>query len=152
MVKNSYPELPEIPFQRTSVDMNKVIEFAKSLVPVYGYRAVSMAYVIFRNESANGMRGVNNNYGGIQADVGRWKNLPGSPVATCTKVDSGGVLRRFLCFNEDGYKVSFELAAIKAVERKMFTAADYLKKWVGNPNGSTKGVDSMLAQAAKLFN
>ncbi len=151
-VKNSYPELPEIPFQRTSVDMVKVIEFGKSLVPKYGVDAVKMAYVIFRNESLNGTKGVNNNYGGIQADVGRWKNLPGSPIATCTKVDSGGVLRRFLCFDENGYKVSFELAAVKAVERKMFTAQDYLKKWVGNPNASTKGVDSMLAQASKLFN
>jgi hypothetical protein len=134
-VKNYYPELPEIIFQRTSVEMPSVVVFARSLLSKYSKDAVRMAYAIFRFESANGTKGVNNNYGGIQADVGRWKNLPGTPVATCVKVDSGGALRRFLCFSkEDGYKVSFELICVKATERKMVTVDDYFKQWVGNPN------------------
>jgi hypothetical protein len=133
--KNSYPELPEIPFAKTKVDISVVIAFARSLVGKYSKEAIRMAYAIFRFESANGTKGVNNNYGGIQADVGRWKNLPGNPVATCVKSDSGGQLRRFLCFSkEDGFKVSFELICVKATERKMVTVEDYFKHWVGNSN------------------
>lgn len=112
-----------------------------------------MAYAIFRNESANGKKGVNNNYGGIQADNARWKGLPGEPIATCVKIDSGNVARRFLCFpDETGYKISFELMVIKATERKMVTAADYFKKWVGKVNpkpADFNSFNSLLRSADK---
>lgn len=154
-VNNSYPELPEISFKRTSVEMPDLVIFAKTLKGKYTISALAMAYAIFRNESANGKKGVNNNYAGIQADVGRWKNLPGNAVATCVKVDSGNVARRFLCFNaDDGYKISFELIAIKATERYMITAQDYFKRWVGNSNQSEQAVasfQSMLNQGMKVF-
>lgn len=154
-VKNSYPELPEISFQRTKCDMNNIIAFAKTLIPKYSLDTVRMAYAIFRNESANGTKGVNNNYAGVQADVGRWKNLPGDPIATCVKIDSGGDNRRFLCFGEDGYKICFELLCVKITSRKMVTVQDYFDKWVGNPNATgehKKNFQSLLNSAAKVIN
>lgn len=154
--KNSYPELPVIPYKKTTVEMPIVVLFAKSLVAKYGAVYVRMAYAIFRNESANGLKGVNNNYGGIQADVGKWTNIPGKPIATCVKVDSGGVERRFLCFNDDGYKISFELFCIKAKERNMTTTLDYYKKWVGKTKVTEEDLNSgfskILKQAEAIFN
>ncbi len=153
-VKNSYPELPEIPFQRTSIEMPLVVVFAKTLLGKYAKEYLRMAYAIFRNESANGKKGVNNNYGGIQADVGRWKNLPVLPIGTCVKVDSGNIARRFLCFDTDGYKASFELFCIKAAQRNMVTSKDYFDKWVSNPNPGTLAINSfnsLLSSAAKVF-
>lgn len=147
MIKNAYPELPEMPYRRTSVEMPYVVAFARTLVGKYPTGAIVMAYAMFRNESANGTRGVCNNYGGVQADLVRWTDLPGKPVGTCVKLDSGGKDRRFLCFNEDGYKVCFELMCVKATERRMKTTDDYFKKWVGKNNytkAEAANFDSLL--------
>jgi hypothetical protein len=152
-VKNFYPELPEIPYHLTSVPMADVIAYAKTLTN-YAQVYVRVAYAIFRNESANATRGVNNNYAGIQADNARWTKLPGAPIATCVKFDSGHEERRFLCFGEDGYKISFELLCIKCQQRQMKTPADYFTKWVGKKKWSVseeKNFQSMLNQAAKLI-
>lgn len=151
MAKNLYPELPEIPYEKTSIDMHLVIEFAKSLVDEYGLEFVKSAYAIFRNESSNGTRGVNNNYAGIQADNARWTKLPGTPIGTCVKIDSGGEERRFLCFGDsDGYKISFTLLCIKCKDRGIVDALSYYKKWVGRklPPSSQeqRNFDSMRKQ------
>lgn len=155
MPKNYYPELPEIPFEKTKVEMPDVAVFARTLVGKYPKEAVRMAYAVFRNESANGTKGVNHNYAGIQADNARWTKLPGEPVATCVRIDSGGANRRFLCFKpEDGYKISFELLCIKATDRKMYTAEDYIRKWVGNANPPASHVASfakLLSQSDKTI-
>jgi hypothetical protein len=154
-IKNSYPELPVIAFRRTTVEMPMVVVFAKSLQQKYLKETLIMAYAIFRNESGNGMYGVNNNYAGIQADCGRWRHLPGNPEATCIKKDNGGAMRRFLCFsNADGYKISFELLCIKITERNMSTADDYFSKWVGNGKPAAdarKNFESLLHSGAKIF-
>lgn len=135
--------------------MEVVIAFGQSLKNKYPAEFIRMAYVIFRNESANGYRGVNNNYGGIQADDARWRDLPGQPIATCVKIDSGGKERRFLCFApEDGYKICFEFACIKSQQRNMRTADDYFAKWVGNkvqPVAAYDNFNSMMKQASGLF-
>lgn len=150
MTKNFYPELPEIAYQKTSVDMVKVIDFAKTLLGDYDIEFIRSAYAIFRNESANGSRGVNNNYAGIQADDARWSELPGTPIATCVKVDSGKKERRFLCFAEDGYKISFELLCIKCRTRGIVDAVTYYKKWVGRAlpptTAEAKSFNSMRMQ------
>jgi len=91
-----------------------------------------MAYCIFRNESANGKSGVNNNYAGIQADVGRWKNIPGQPIATSVRIDSGN-------------QISYELLCVKVTERGMVTADDYFKKWVGLPSSDTPATRAAFA-------
>lgn len=151
-VKNYYPELPEIPYKRTVISMNDVITYGKHAL--YEPWVLSSAYAIFRNESANGTRGVNNNYAGIQADNARWTNLPGDPIGTCVKIDSGNVSRRFLCFGDDGYKISFELLCIKCRDRRVKNPEDYFTKWVGKTkwtDAEARSFASMLAQGMKLF-
>ncbi|WP_343692753.1 hypothetical protein [Chitinophaga sp.] len=69
-MKNAYPEKPMVPYQKTTVEMAKVIAAIKKLqAPVEVKRST---YIVFRNESANGKSGVNNNFGGIQVDSTRW--------------------------------------------------------------------------------
>lgn len=155
-VKNSYPLLPELTYQKTSIEMSFVVVFAKTLIGKYSKDTVCMAYAIFRNESGNGQYGVNENYAGIQADVGVWENLPGVPIGTVIKKDNAGDLRRFLAFKkEDGYKVSFELLCIKIEQRNMITIDDYFDKWVSNSKEDTpearKNFSSLLKAAAIVF-
>ena len=156
MIKNSYPLLPVIPYQKTSIGMPFVVAFARTLISKYTKDTLRMAYAIFRNESGNGSLGVNNNYGGIQADVGQWENLPGLPIGTCVQTDNAGDGRRFLCFSDtDGYKISFELLCIKVQQRKMVTVQDYFDKWVCNPKEETskakKDFQSLLDSSEKVF-
>lgn len=140
-VKNSYPHLPEIAFERTTIDMKVVRAYACSKVGEYTREVVRMAYCIFYNESAAGLKGVNNNYAGIQADCGRWTGLKGEK-ATCVKKDSGGAIRRFICFGSDGHQNTFDLLLYACKRRGMYIGAigitdwntlgtAYLNKWVG---------------------
>ena len=147
--KNFYPQFPEIPYQRTSVDMPTVVVFAKSLVGKYPKEVVRTAYCIFRNESSNGNSGVNENYIGLQGDVGTWEGLSLQDViGTSVKVDGAGDTRRFICFNENGYAACFEFLCYKVNQRGMYIGADgvstpddlaesYQKKWVSNPKEDT---------------
>lgn len=138
MTKNFYPQFPEIPYQKTSVDMPTVVVFAKSLVGKYPIEVVRMAYVIFRNESANGKSGVNNNYIGLQADNTEWTGLDLSNViGTSVKVDGAGDTRRFICFNSDGYKTCFDFMCYKVQKRGIVDYASYQAKWVSNPKEDT---------------
>lgn len=97
-VHNAYPELPEIPYVRTTVSMTDVVaHIARASVSVHIKRA---AYVIFRNESGGGQSGINDNYIGLQADGDRqpaeWTHFF---VGTCLKNENMTEdLRRFLCF------------------------------------------------------
>lgn len=69
MLKNYYPEKPILDYKRTSVPMSDVISMLQSMpIPKELKRN---AYILFRNESANGTSGINNNYCGLQADSGR---------------------------------------------------------------------------------
>lgn len=69
-MNNAYPELPELAFQRTSTPMAAVVTaLIAQPVDVEIKRA---GYVMFRNESGNGAKGINNNYVGVQADGQRW--------------------------------------------------------------------------------
>ena len=140
---NFYPQFPEIPYKRTSVEMPLLVIFAKTLILKYGIEVVRTSYCMFRNESANGTKGVNNNYAGIQADNAVWEGLDlSNVVGTCVKIDSGNDTRRFICFNEDGYKSGFDFVCYKVKQRGMFIGSDdvmdsnglalkYLTKWVG---------------------
>jgi hypothetical protein len=69
-MKNFYPEKPVVPYKKTSVNMTEVIAYLNTLsIPLEVKRAT---YIIFRNESMNGQKGINNNYVGMQTDSGRW--------------------------------------------------------------------------------
>ena len=142
-MKNFYPELPEVEYKKTTVGMPFVVLFAKTLIGKYPLEVVRMAYVIFRNESANGKSGVNNNYCGIQADNARWEGLDlTNVIGTSVKKDNFGDVRRFLCFNEKGYQACFEFLCYKFKQRGVYIGAEniedsnklalaYLTKWVG---------------------
>ena len=137
-MKNFYPELPEIDYKKTTVGMPFVVLHAKTLIGKYSIDTVRMAYVIFRNESANGKSGVNNNYCGIQADNARWEGLPmENIIGTSVKTDNAGDTRRFICFNEDGYKDCFEFLCYKIQQRGIVDYDTYQKKWVSNPKEDT---------------
>lgn len=98
-MKNSYPEKPEMKYQKTTVEMGAVVGYMQSLqVPSEIKRA---AYIMFRNESANGKSGLNNNYAGVQADSGRWPAKWDSVIiGTVSKMENGtGKVRLFVAFH-----------------------------------------------------
>lgn len=146
-VPNYYPELPEIPYERTTVGMEKLISYANN--SPYPLEVKRMAYCMFRNESANGTKGVNGNYAGIQADCGRWSGLKGAN-GTCLRIDSGKINRRFICFDiESGHEKTFDFLCFKVSSRQMFIGAPgveslpelvkvYLVKWVGRKVNPSK--------------
>ncbi len=133
------------------------------------------AYVIFRNEGANGNSGVNNNFIGFQSDSGRWqKKYDKYFVGTCTKVENRtGKQRGFLCFSS--WQDSLAILTDKVNDRGMFIggktnfitdtivtnkeilAKVYYQEWV---KGDAKYIAtetevgnfiSMYCQAEKLF-
>jgi hypothetical protein len=69
-MKNYYPDLPFIPFKRTTAEMDSVIAMIKMFNVSSNIKAAM--YTMFRFESLNGTKGINNNYCGIQADAARW--------------------------------------------------------------------------------
>jgi hypothetical protein len=117
-VHNAYPELPEIPFARTTVPMAEVISYISgTTVPTAVKRA---CYVIFRNESAAGQKGINNNYIGLQADGGRQSEKWTPFIAgTCVHAENmTGRLRRFVCFRD--WRTSVDILAEKVALRGLY--------------------------------
>ncbi|HEY0271778.1 MAG TPA: hypothetical protein VGC22_01280 [Chitinophaga sp.] len=95
---NAYPELPILEYEQTAVAMEDVIAYlAGQDVPREIKRSV---YVIFRNESGNGSKGINNNYVGAQADGARWSSIFDDMLAGVVekKENKTGKLRLFLAF------------------------------------------------------
>lgn len=114
MLNNSYPEKPILPYKKTTVSMTVVNPYIASLhVPAEVKRA---AYVLFRNESANGSKGVNNNYCGIQADSGRWqKELDALIVGTVKlKENQTGRERLFVAFKDFTGSIAFLINRVQA--------------------------------------
>lgn len=99
-VHNAYPELVEISFERTEVPMGDVETY---LTGIHAPSAVKRAaYVIFRNESGAGHKGINNNYIGLQADGGR-QSEKWTPFIAGTCVHAENMthkLRRFVCLKD----------------------------------------------------
>ncbi|PSL46412.1 hypothetical protein CLV51_103390 [Chitinophaga niastensis] len=110
-MKNAYPEKPVLPYQKTSVSMNDVIAYIQSVdTPVEVKRA---AYCFFRFESANGTKGLNNNYAGIQADGVRWPAIYDDTIAgTVIKKENGpsGKDRIFIAFNNWHDSLNFTIS------------------------------------------
>lgn len=117
-IHNAYPELKEIPFAKTIIDMNDVVAYVDSLnCPIAIKNAV---YMIFRNEGGNGQHGVNNNYIGCQADGARLGGaLDAKVTATCIEVENGtGKTRRFCCFAS--FKDSIDILVLKDTAKRLF--------------------------------
>lgn len=172
-MNNAYPELPELQYQKTSIEMALAIAHIRAAaVPVEVKRA---AYIYFRIESGNGLKGVNNNYAGIQADGARWPEEYDRMISgTCIKNENGtGKPRRFICFRS--WKDSLDFTMTNAQRRGMFIGGEtwrytrmqvttavmlcraYRSEWVtGDPkyrptSQELKDFESMYRQAVKIF-
>lgn len=102
-MNNAYPELPQLAFERTSVPMSRVVTALNAQAGDAEIRR--SAYILIRNESSNGSKGINNNYGGVQADGSRWPAVfTPSFAGTVTIAENGThILRIFIAFtNLDG--------------------------------------------------
>ena len=95
---NAYPELPALPFQRTSVTMDEVISALNA--SDHATNVKRAGYVMLRIESANATKGINNNYCGAQADSGRWPESLTSLFSGTVTIRENGTqrLRIFLAF------------------------------------------------------
>jgi hypothetical protein len=117
-VHNAYPNLPVVPFQRTTIDMPTVIAYIQSLnCPIV---VKDSAEDVFRNEGGNGEHGICWNFIGEQADG----NPIGAPfdsrvVATCLEPENGtNRTRRFCCFAS--YKDSVDILVAKLTARGLY--------------------------------
>lgn len=172
-IKNAYPEKPVIAYQKTKIEMGLVIAYIQDLLVSNELKRA--AYVFFRIESANGQRGVNNNYAGIQADGARWpEEFDGKIAGTSTTGENGtGKIRRFVCFNS--WKDSIDFTIANAGRRGMYVGGKtwritrlqvktpttlciaYKREWVtGNAKykptkDELAGFLSMYRQAEKIF-
>jgi hypothetical protein len=152
-INNAYPELPEVAYKHTKVEMPIVVAYIKTLS--YPLEVKRMTYCIFRIESGNGSSGVNNNYCGIQADGSRLGgNFDKLVTGTCVLNENMKKKpRRFCCFED--FKPSIDYLAAKVAKRGMYiggTVNDqyshvghvddvdeldlaYIQEWVeGDPN------------------
>lgn len=172
-VHNAYPELPEIEYKRTAIDMPSVINYLNGLNFVAEIKRA--VYVIFRNESGNGKSGVNNNYIGLQADGARLGSQYDSMIAgTCVKNENmTGKARRFVCLKE--WQNSLDILIPKITGRGLYVgglahpyanlkvtdpttfARAYWKEWVTG-NGKSEpdkefmdDIESMYNQAMNFF-
>ncbi len=99
-LKNYYPDKPVLSYRKTKVEMGKVVQDIKALnYPIDVKRA---AYIVFRLESANGSKGINENYCGFQADSGKWPaKFDGAISGVVEKIENGTSKKRlFLAFND----------------------------------------------------
>jgi hypothetical protein len=172
-MKNFYSDFPVLPYQKTSVAMPQVVAYIKSLeIPLALKIAV---YILFRNESANGTKGVCNNYIGMQSDNGKWDAYIDKYIAgTCIKAENmTGKTRGFLCFGK--WQDSVDILAAKLQSRGLYVggtthlvtkmylanatdwANAYVKEWVqgsakAKPSKEElKGLLSMYQQGQVLF-
>ena len=170
---NSYPELPIVPIQNTPVTLQELQTLIGQAPATPEVKR--MAYVMLRNESANGSKINNHNPGGIQADSGRWDNLPETALAGVFQVAENVThkQRLFLAFNSLLDAVTFICAKVQArglyiggtpakiYKQHIVTPTDlanaYLQEWVAG-SATRKATPqemsnflSMYAQAVKIY-
>lgn len=108
-VKNFYPEKPVMPFRSYKVEMSLIIAALKATN--YPREVKRTAYVLIRNESANGKSVINGtNFCGAQSDSGRWPSkFDNTIIATCNRKENGNTnrVRGFLVFNTIESGVAF---------------------------------------------
>jgi hypothetical protein len=172
-MRNNYPEKPEVRYQKTQVEMGLIISYLKQL-PI-NKEAQRSVYVIFRIESANGTKGLNNNYAGVQADSGRWpEKFDNDIIGVVTKAENGtGKTRLFIAFAS--WKDSVDFLVDRVLDRQLYVGGDisriakmhisspedlvvaYQRSWVKGLAGydptenESSSFLSMYRQAAKIF-
>lgn len=170
---NYYSDKPVVPYHKTVVEMARVI--ASIAAAEVDKEIKRMAYIMFRNESANGQRGINNNYCGFQADSGRWGAIHDAAIEGVVDMfeNKTGRRRLFLSFYDvsgcigmllervegrglyiGGTTHKILIMAIRDVED---LARAYKKEWAAGSakaepsDDEVKNFISMYAQAEKLF-
>jgi hypothetical protein len=148
---NYYPEKKAIPYKRTTIDMDLVIAYLRSMpVPVEVKKA---AYIIFRFESNNGKKGLNHNYVGAQADSGRWPEKYDLRIegVVYTKENGTGKQRIFVAFRSWMDSIEFLVERVrtrglyigevetlitkKSVANQVTLADAYAQRWIVWPVG-----------------
>jgi len=172
-MKNAYPEKPAVQYRKTKVEMGSVVKYLQGLtVPAEVKRS---AYIMFRFESANGSKGINENYVGAQADSGRWPaKFDGKIVGTVVKNENGTNKERiFLAFSSFTDSLDFlvdrvedrglyiggyaRLVAKMDIKNPDDLCVAYKRDWVTgnkkyNPTvGEWDSFMSIYKQAAKIF-
>lgn len=127
--KNVYPDKPEVPYQQTTVSKAEVVAYLKSATS-FDVNVKRSVLAIWRNESGNGSKGVNNNYFGIQADNNKWPDSASYVIGTSVKVDSGGATRRFAAFSDYKSNLNFMLNTIQRRNLVANTAEDWARKYI----------------------
>jgi hypothetical protein len=120
--KNAYPDKAVVKYQKTTVNMNEVITYINSLsIPVEVKRAT---YVMFRNESANGTKGINNNYCGFQADSHRWDKQFDNLITGTVELHENTTnnLRRFLALKD--FKACIDMLSFKVQDRGIYVGGN----------------------------
>ena len=170
---NYYLDKPIVPYHKTIVEMARVIA-AIAAVEV-DKEIKRMAYIMFRNESANGQRGINNNYCGFQADSGRWGSVHDSAIEGVVDMyeNKTGRRRLFLSFYDVSGCIGMLLERVEG--RGLYIGGDthkiwpahidsvntlaraYKKEWAAGSAKAEPSTDevnnflSMYVQASKLF-
>jgi beta-glucanase (GH16 family) len=173
-VNNSYPEKQILPYMNGMVQMPAIIIALQGLD--YPAEIKRAAYVVIRNETANGKSVVNGtNVCGAQSDSGRWPaQWDAHIVGTCIKNENQtGKLRGFLIFDTLDNGIAFVCDRVKAkgifigenVDGKYYKghvstpeqeADAYQDEWVHGEDHNTtpteiKNFVSMYNQATVLF-
>ena len=170
---NYYPEKPIVPFQKTPVTLAQLTAIIAQAPATKEVKR--MVYVMLRNESANGTSINNQNPGGIQADSGRWDDLPEEAIAGVFETHENGTnkLRLFIAFRSLPDAVTFTCNKVlarqlyiggtppKIYKKKILTPTDlahaYKEEWVTGsatalPSTSElANFSSMYQQAVGLF-
>jgi len=128
-IPNYYSDKPEVKFEKTTVTKDEVVAYLKYATR-FSINARRSVLAIWRNESANGTKGVNNNYFGIQADNAKWPNSDAYIIGTSVKIDSGGVVRRFAAFTDYKSNLNFMLSTIERRGLVADTAEDWSRKYI----------------------
>ncbi|ACU61374.1 hypothetical protein [Chitinophaga pinensis] len=172
-MKNYYEDKPLVPYRKSIVEMGLVVDYLKKVdAPVEVKRA---AYIMFRFESGNGQKGLNNNFIGAQADSGRWPAKFDTVITGVVRKQENGTNadRLFLQFNSWSNSLDFLIDRVEQrglyvggfesrVTKTQITdsrdlAIAYKRSWVtGNKryNPSEAEISSFLSmyrQAAKIF-
>jgi hypothetical protein len=134
---NKYPNLDVVPYEQTTVSKAEVIAYL-NYATAYDVNVKRSVLAIWRNESGNGSKGVNNNYFGIQADNSKWPESDAYVSGTSVRVDSGNATRRFAVFPDYKTNLNFMLRTIRRRNLVATTAEEWAKKyiyeWVSPPD------------------
>jgi hypothetical protein len=126
---NVYPDKPEVPYEQTTVTKAEVVAYL-NYATKFDVNVRRSVLAIWRNESTNGTKGVNNNYFGIQADNAKWPDSESYVTATSVKIDSGGDTRRFAVFPDYKTNLNFMLNTIQRRNLVANTAEEWSRKYI----------------------